>query len=438
MSSDVTLGRGSPAVTAASNEDAIYAKITRRLMPVLLTAFCIAYLDRINIGLAKLQMAPDLGLSNTIYGLGAGIFYLAYVVFEIPSNLILHRLGAGRWIARIAISWGIVSMAMMFVHGATSFFVLRILLGIAECGLFPGIILYLTNWYPARRRSRMIAMFMAALPLSGLVGGPLSGLIMHMMNGLFGLRGWQWLFCIEGAPALVIGAIISRVLPDRVNDAPWLTDHEKRLVLHNMASENIAKQKATIRLALTSPRIWSMSLILFSFATANMGISFWLPTIVQRAGHGGALGVGMLTAIPYACAAFAMVALAMSSDRTGERRWHIAIPAFCGAALLAASTLWSDNLMATILIMTAASMCVFAVAPLMWSQPTSLLRDAGAAAGIALISSVGNLAGVFSPALFGFLTDRTHGTAAGIAVLALFMVIGGLIALAAPARLVNR
>jgi D-galactonate transporter len=437
MPSDVTLGRGE-AVTAAANEDALYAKITKRLMPVLLTAFCIAYLDRINIGLAKLQMAPDLGLSNTAYGLGAGIFYLAYVVFEIPSNLILHRLGARRWIARIAISWGLVSMAMMFVRGTTSFYVLRILLGIAECGMFPGIILYLTCWYPAHRRSRMIAMFMAALPLSGLVGGPLSGSIMHMMAGLFGLRGWQWLFCLEGAPALVIGAIIWRVLPDRVSDAQWLTDQEKRIVLNNIASENGAKPKATVKLALTSLRIWSMSLILFSFAIANMGISFWLPTIVQRAGHENALAVGMLTAIPYAFAAFAMVALAMSSDRTRERRWHIAFPAFCGAGLLAISPFWSDNLTATIVIMTAASMCVFAVAPLMWSQPTLLLRDKGAAAGIALISSVGNLAGLFSPTLFGFLTDHTHSTAAGILVLAVFMVIGGLIALAAPAQLVNR
>lgn len=426
------------AAHEAIDENALYALVTRRLMPVLLVAFCIAYLDRINVGLAKLQMASDLGFSDAVYGFGAGIFYLAYAVFEVPSNLIMHRVGARRWIARIAVSWGLVSMCMLFVRTPFSFYALRLLLGVAECGLFPGIILYLTYWYPAHRRGKIVAMFMAALPLSGLVGGPLSGWIMERFAGVSGLYGWQWLFFLEALPAVVIGVVIWFVLPDRVADARWLDDAQKRLIAGHIAAEDAAKPASHARSAFTNGRIWLMSLMLFAFATGNMGISFWLPTIVQRAGHGGSLAVGALTAIPYAFAAVAMVLLSMSSDRRRERRWHLALPAFAGAALLAASTLWSHDLTMTMVTMTAASMCVFAVAPLLWAQPTALLSGQAAAAGIAMISSLGNLAGLFSPSLFGYLTSRTHSTTAGMFLLAGFMVLGGLLALATPARLVNK
>lgn len=427
-----------PLSEAADIERTLYAKISWRLMPLLLTAFIIAYLDRINVGLAKLQMASDLGFSNTVYGIGAGIFYLAYAVFEVPSNLILHRVGARRWIARIAITWGLVSMCMLFVHTPTSFYVLRILLGAAECGLFPGIILYLTYWFPAHRRGKIVAMFMAALPVSGLIGGPLSGWIMEAFNGMHGLRGWQWLFFLEALPAVLIGLVIWRLLPDRVADATWLSDAEKQVVQKTIAAEDAAKGTTTVGAAFKNKRVWLMSLMLYSFATANMGISFWLPTLVQRSGNHTAFAIGFLTAIPYAFAAIAMVLLSISSDRTRERRWHLAVPAFLGAVFLALSTHWSGDSFMTILVMTAASMCVFAVAPLLWAQPTALLSGAGAAAGIAMISSLGNLAGVFGPSLFGWLTDLTHSTAAGMYLLAGFMVLGGALALCSPARLVNK
>ncbi|MFM0198428.1 MFS transporter [Paraburkholderia fungorum] len=426
------------ATAAMAEEDTLYALVTRRLMPILLTAFCIAYLDRINVGLAKLQMASDLGFSDAVYGFGAGIFYLAYAIFEVPSNLIMHRVGARRWIARIAVSWGLVSMCMLFVSTPASFYALRLLLGMAECGLFPGIILYLTYWYPAHRRGRIVAMFMAALPISGLVGGPLSGWIMQRFTGVSGLHGWQWLFFLEALPAVVIGVVIWFVLPDRVADARWLSDEQKKVIAANIAREDAQKPTSSTRGVFTSGRMWLMSLMLFAFATGNMGISFWLPTVVQRAGHGSALNVGLLTAIPYAFAAVAMVALSMSSDKRRERRWHLAVPAFAGAALLALSTLWSNDLTMTVVAMTAASMCVFAVAPLLWAQPTALLSGGAAAAGIAMISSLGNLAGLFSPSLFGLLTARTHSTSAGMFLLAGFMVLGGLLALVTPARLVNR
>ncbi|MEA3086331.1 MAG: hypothetical protein QOC89_4028 [Paraburkholderia sp.] len=426
------------ATAAPAEEDTLYALVTRRLMPILLTAFCIAYLDRINVGLAKLQMASDLGFSDAVYGFGAGIFYLAYAIFEVPSNLIMHRVGARRWIARIAVSWGLVSMCMLFVSTPASFYALRLLLGMAECGLFPGIILYLTYWYPAHRRGRIVAMFMAALPISGLVGGPLSGWIMQRFTGVSGLHGWQWLFFLEALPAVVIGVVIWFVLPDRVADARWLSAEQKKVIAANIAREDAQKPTSSTRSVFTSGRMWLMSLMLFAFATGNMGISFWLPTIVQRAGHGSALNVGLLTAIPYAFAAVAMVALSMSSDKRRERRWHLAVPAFAGAALLALSTLWSNDLTMTVVAMTAASMCVFAVAPLLWAQPTALLSGGAAAAGIAMISSLGNLAGLFSPSLFGLLTARTHSTSAGMFLLAGFMVLGGLLALVTPARLVNK
>jgi MFS family permease len=430
--------RHGDTTTAEAQEDALYSRVGRKLLPLLLTAFCIAYLDRINVGLAKLQMADDLGFSDAVYGFGAGIFYLAYAIFEIPSNLIMHRVGARRWIARIAVSWGLVSMCMLFVRTPMSFYGLRLLLGIAECGLFPGIILYLTYWYPARRRARMIALFMAALPLSGLVGGPLSGWIMERFTGVGGYHGWQWLFFLEALPAVVIGIVIWRLLPDRVADAKWLSEHEQRTITANVEKENADKPTSSARGAFTSPRIWLMSLMLFAFATGNMGISFWLPTIVQRAGHGGSLSVGWLTAIPYAFAAGAMLLLSWSSDRNRERRWHLAIPAFAGAGFLALSTLWSGNLTLVVVTMTAASMCVFAVAPLLWAQPTALLSGAGAAAGIAMISSLGNLAGLFAPSLFGYLTTRTHSTAAGMYLLAGAMIVGGILSLVTPARLVNK
>lgn len=426
------------ATAATAEEDTLYALVTRRLMPILLTAFCIAYLDRINVGLAKLQMASDLGFSDAVYGFGAGIFYLAYAIFEVPSNLIMHRVGARRWIARIAVSWGLVSMCMLFVSTPASFYALRLLLGMAECGLFPGIILYLTYWYPAHRRGRIVAMFMAALPISGLVGGPLSGWIMQRFTGVSGLHGWQWLFFLEALPAVVIGVVIWFVLPDRVADARWLSDEQKKVIAANIAREDAQKPTSSTRSVFTSGRMWLMSLMLFAFATGNMGISFWLPTVVQRAGHGSALNVGLLTAIPYAFAAVAMVALSMSSDKRRERRWHLAVPAFAGAALLALSTLWSNDLTMTVVAMTAASMCVFAVAPLLWAQPTALLSGGAAAAGIAMISSLGNLAGLFSPSLFGLLTARTHSTSAGMFLLAGFMVLGGLLALVTPARLVDK
>lgn len=426
------------APRADAQEDALYATVTRHLMPILLTVFTIAYLDRVNIGLAKLQMAGDLGLSDAVYGLGAGIFYVAYVIFEVPSNLILHRLGARLWITRIAVSWGLISMAMALVGSTWSFYTLRILLGVAECGLFPGIILYLTYWYPAARRAKMVAIFMAALPLSGLIGGPLSGWIIQHLTNVAALRGWQWMFLLEGLPSVLSGIAVWFLLPNGIKDAGWLTAAEREILAANIAAENAAKPTRDVRAALLSPRVWLMGGMLFAFATGNMGISFWLPTIVQRAGHQGAQNVGLLTAIPYIFAAGAMVALAVSSDRTRERRWHLALPAFLGAALLLASSVWSQDLTGTMVTMTLASMAVFAVAPLLWAQPTALLAGTGAAAGIAMISSLGNLAGVFSPTLFGYLTQTTHSTTAGLCLLAAFMVLGGLFALATPARMVNK
>lgn len=430
-----------PEALSSSSEqtdEMLFRKISWRLMPLLMTVFVIAYIDRINVGLAKLQMANDLGFSNTVYGIGAGIFYLAYATFEIPSNLIMHRVGARRWIARIAVTWGLVSMSMLFVHSAASFYTLRLLLGAAECGLFPGIILYLTYWYPAHRRGRVVALFMAALPLSGLIGGPLSGWIMHALNGKHGWHGWQWLFFLEAIPAILIGFVVWRALPDRVSDVRWLDAAEKQKIQQIITADNASKDTTTVGGAFKNKRVWLMSVMLYSFATANMGISFWLPTLIQRAGQQSELNVGFLMTIPYAFAAVAMLMLSSNSDRTRERRWHLALPAFAGALLLAISTIWSGNIVTTVLIMTAASMCVFAVAPLLWAQPTALLSGAGAAAGIAIISSFGNLAGVFGPSLFGWLTDITHSTASGMYLLAAFMILGGALALCTPAKLVNK
>ncbi|TAL54461.1 MFS transporter [Pandoraea sp.] len=419
-------------------EVATYRKVGWRLIPLLLICYVVSYLDRVNVGFAKLQMVNDLKFSETIYGLGAGIFFFGYFLFEVPSNIILHKVGARVWIARIMVTWGIVSGATMFVTTPETFYVMRFLLGLAEAGFFPGIILYLTYWYPSARRGRMTAWFMTAVALSGFVGGPLSGWILKDVSGLYGLAGWQWLFLLEALPSVVIGVVVFFYLDDRIQSAKWLSDEEKALLVRNIDTDAIGKHDLPLSRVFGNARLWVMSLIYFSFVIGLYGVSFWLPTIIKSTGVKDPLTIGLLTAIPFGFAVIAMLVIGWRSDVKRERRWHVAIPALIAAAGLFLSTVWSHNTQLAMLALTFATMGIMAVLPLFWSLPTAILGGTAAAAGIAMINSLGNLAGFFGPYLVGFLKDTTHSTNSGIYVLAAFMVLGALLVLSMPARLVDK
>ncbi|MCT9124922.1 MFS transporter [Cupriavidus gilardii] len=424
--------------TNAGFEDAIYRKVSWGLVPFLLLCYVVAYLDRVNVGFAKLQMLNDLKFSETVYGLGAGVFFIGYFLFEVPSNVILHKVGARVWIARIMITWGLISAAMMFVTTPTMFYVLRFLLGVAEAGFFPGIILYLTYWYPAERRGRTTTWFMTAVALSGVIGGPLSGWIMQTFDGRNGWAGWQWMFLLEGIPSVLVGLWVLAFLDDRISHAKWLTAEEKAVLERNIAAETAHKEDMPIRRVLSSPRVWMMSAIYFSFVMGLYGISFWLPTIIRQTGVKGALDIGLLTAIPYGVAVLGMVLVARSADRTGERRWHIAIPAIAGAIGLVLSVLWHDRTVLAMVGLTLATIGIMTTLPLFWSLPTAFLAGTGAAAGIAMINSLGNLAGFISPYAVGWLKDLTQSTNAGMYLLAGCLVAGAVLTLLVPARLVSR
>ncbi len=315
----------------ALNQETIYRKVAWRIMPLLLICYIVAYLDRVNVGFAKLQMMQALGFSDVVYGLGAGIFFIGYFIFEVPSNIILHKVGARLWIGRIMISWGFLSAGMMLVSNETAFYIMRFLLGVAEAGFFPGIILYLTYWYPAQRRGRMTAMFMTGIPLAGVVGGPLSGYIMKSFDGVSTLAGWQWMFLLEGVPAILLGLIVILKMDDRISTATWLSEEERHLLEKNIAEDTQEKQDHSVMHVLSSGRVWFMALIYFSFVMGLYGVSFWLPTIIKAMGVADPLEIGLLSAIPYGAATIAMLLIAKNADRLRERRWHVAIPAVIGA-----------------------------------------------------------------------------------------------------------
>ena len=419
-------------------EKGAYAKITWHLIPFLFLCYIIAYLDRVNIGFAKLQMLSDLKFSETAYGFGAGIFFIGYILFEVPSNVIMYKVGARLWIARIMICWGIVSGLTMFVTTEWAFYTARFLLGVAEAGFFPGIILYLTYWYPSERRGKITTMFMVAVPVSGVIGGPLSGWILQNMAGIMGYTAWQWLFLIEAIPAILIGILVLAYLKDGINEADWLTDNEKTVIQKRIQADNKYKMDHTLGQVLSSTRLWLLGFIYFCYVMGLYGVGFWLPTIIKATGVAGVLNIGLLSAIPSAVAIVGMIFVSGSSDKHRERRWHVAIPAIMGAIGLIFSVVFSSN---TLLAMIALSLATFGIVttfPLFWSLPTAYLRGTAAAAGIALITSLGNLSGFVSPYLIGIIKDATNSTNAGMYMLAGFLVVGALLTLTFPSKLVNR
>ncbi len=424
---------------ASSQADATYRKVTWRLVPFLMLCYVTAYLDRVNVGFAKLQMLNDLGFSETVYGLGAGIFFIGYFIFEVPSNVILHRVGARIWIARIMITWGLVSAGFVFVRSPGMFYLMRLLLGIAEAGFYPGIILYLTYWYPSERRARMIALFMTAIPLSGVIGGPLSGAIMAGLDGARGMAGWQWLFVLEAVPSIAMGLVVLGYLDNGIRAASWLTEDERTLLERNLEADvHDVEEHASMRALFADRRIWIMCFIYFTCSMGQYGLTFWMPTLVQSAGVQGVLAIGLLTAVPYIAAAIAMLLFGWSADRHRERRWHLAVPLLMGAAGLTLSAIAGSHTAPALVALTIAAAGVLTSAPLFWSLPTAFLRGIAAAAGIATINSVANLAGFVSPYLVGWLKDVTHSTEIAMFVLSAVLVLGAATVFTVPARLVNR
>ena len=436
MSNQPPALHGAPSTVIA---DKLYQKVFWRLVPFIMLCYVVAYLDRVNVGFAKLQMSQDLGFSETIFGLGAGIFFLGYFLFELPSNLIMHRIGAKIWIARIMITWGIISAGFVFVQTPTQFYVMRFLLGAAEAGFYPGIILYLTYWFPSHRRAKVVATFMAAIPISGIFGNPLSGWIIQSFHGDNGWHGWQWMFLIEAIPAILVGIAVIFFMDNSVQTAKWLNDDEKAFLERDIKEDEKHKQGPKTTSAVFSDiRVWHMCLIYFCIVMGQYGLTFWLPTLVKASGVTGALNIGLISAIPFVCAVFAMVLIGRHSDKMRERRWHLIVPALLGAVGFIVSAIAADNTVIAIIFLSLAAMGVLTCSPLFWSLPTAFLSGTGAAAGIAVINSVGNLAGFVSPFLVGYLKDATHNNQTGMFMLAAMLVIGAWAIWATSAKLVNR
>jgi MFS transporter, ACS family, tartrate transporter len=416
-------------IATNSLEKRAVRRVTFRLIPYLFLLYIVAYLDRINVGFAALQMNAELNLSNTVFGIGGGIFFIGYFLFEIPSNLILHRVGARLWIARIMVSWGLIAAAMMFVVGPKSFYMLRFLLGLAEAGFFPGVILYLTYWFPEKYLARTVALFMTATPLAGVIGGPVSGALLDM-HGSGGLSGWQWLFLLEGMPAVVLGITTLFCLPEGPAKAAWIPEDEKEWLLSRLAEERSGKQverERNLSQALKSRRVWGLCLVYFSLIVAMYGVTLWLPLIIKGLSTSSDFMVGIISLFPYLGAAVFMVMVGMSSDRTGERRFHVAACLTIAALgfFLSCSAL---SLAGKIVCLVIAAVGIWGALGPFWALAGSYLSGTGAAAGIALINSIGNLGGFTGPALMGFFRNSTGSYDRGLLVLGLIILLGGITA----------
>lgn len=432
--------------TAPSVDDAMRARVMRkvawRLSPFLGLLYFINYLDRTNISFAAPHGMNDaLGFDKAAFGLASGLFFIGYLILEVPSNLALHRFGARRWIARIMVSWGIVASLMAFVPNAGTMYALRFLLGVAEAGFFPGIILYLTYWFPKRQRAKAVALFMVAVPLSSVIGSPLSAwLISSGHQVLFNLDGWRFMFLVEGLPAILIGIVCWFYLTDRPQDATWLADDERAWLQHEMDTEHeqtARRYHYPIKKALLQPRIWALAFVYFGIVYGLYAVGFFLPTIVAGFAETfdtdfSVLQQGLIVAIPFAFGAIAMVLCSWHGDRTRERVWHVALPAIIGGVAIPVA-LYLHSPFTAMVAVTICTMGICAALPTFWPLPTMFLSGAAAAAGIALINSIGNTAGFLGPYITGWLTDLTGTEKLGLWVVGIVMVAAGFVAVALKA-----
>ncbi|MCV9917371.1 MFS transporter [Pseudomonas sp. BT-42-2] len=415
------------------SRNALYRRITLRLIPFIFICYLFNYLDRVNVGFAKLQMLDALKFSETVYGLGAGIFFIGYVLCGLPSNLALNRFGPRRWIAVMMIAWGSLSTCLLFVTTPTEFYALRLLTGAAEAGFFPGVVLYLSRWFPADRRGRIMALFMSAIPVSGLLGGPFSGWILeHFAAGQHGLAGWQWMFLIQGLPTVVLGILAIKLLSDGYHKAAWLSPAERQLIEADLKADAASKPATSgdsVLSVLTNPLIWTFGFVYFCIQSGVYAINFWLPSIIKNMGFDNPLLIGWLSAIPYLLAGVFMIIVGRSADLRNERRWHLVVPMLMGAIGLLIAVNFAANPTIAILGLSIATMGALTGLPMFWPMPTALLSAGAAVAGLAIINSVGQMAGFLSPYLVGFIKDQTGSTDAALYSLAGLIVVGSLVAL---------
>lgn len=421
--------------------DAAYSKVTWRLLPFLFLCYVLNFIDRVNISFAHLQFKHDLGVSDAAYGLGVGLFFIGYVLLEVPSNLLMQRIGARRTISRIMILWGIVSAGMMFVRTPGEFYFARILLGAAEAGFFPGVVLYLTYWYPSARRARITSLLLMAVAAAGVLGGPISGWIMANMTDVAGLRGWQWLFLLEGFPAAAAGFAAYFYLDDRPTDAKWLSAEERAVVKYNLEADEREKTTASphnFRKVLADPRVYVVALGYMVVPWAGSVLNFWSPSIIHQSGITDVWHVGLLSAIPYIVGASLMLAIGRHSDRHLERRWHFACMALLAALGIALLPSVSANWMASIAFLTVSTIGYLAAVSLFWTIPPAYLSGTAAAGGIALISCIGQAGGLLAPIVIGRITTLTGSLAMGLYVVAGVLVVGGMtVVLGLPARMLK-
>jgi len=410
-------------------ESAVVSRLVWRVMPFLFLLYIVAYLDRINVSFAWLQMRGQLGLSDRVYGRAAGMFFAGYFFFQLPSNLVLEKFGVRRWISGLMVTWGVISCLMIFIRGPVSFYGMRFLLGAAEAGFFPGMILYMKRWFPANARGRAVAWFMTANPIAGIVGSPISGALLGLSGR--GLSGWQWMFLMEGVPAIFLGAAVFWALADSPREAAWLKGEERDWLLDRLAREQQAEsvlQKGNFWEVLIAPRIWGLSLVYFGVSTTMYGVTLWLPSVIQSLSGLSNFATGLVAVLPFLVTAIAMVLVGMHSDRTGERRWHTAIPAFVGAGGLVAAGYGSSTVVVVACI-GLGLVCAESMVGPFWAMATSRMAGLSAAAGIAVINSLANLGGYYGPDIIGFFRKLNGGFRGGLLAIGATLAISGTVAL---------
>lgn len=426
--------------TQSCAEDAVFRKVSWRLLPFLCILWVLAWLDRVNIGFAKLQMLDTLQFSEAVYGLGAGIFFLGYFFFEVPSNALLQKIGAKKTIMRITIGWGIICILQAFVTTPTEFYILRFLLGAFEAGFYPGIILYLTYWYPSSRRAKAFGTFMSASAIAGVLGGPLAGSIMTSMDGAAGHHGWQWLFVIEGIPSVLAGIVAFFYMTDRPDQAKWLTVAEKQLLGNVLENDRraLGERGHDWRQLFRNPKVWLLIGIFFCLLCANSALTFWIPTIIRDAGFGSTMVIGWIAAFAYVFGAAGMILNGARSDRHKEVRWHFAVPAAVGAvamalmaAMLGVTGVMPALVMAAMVIALAGTMSAI---PVFWQLPNLYLAGSAAAIGVALINSVSNLAGFGAPYVLGLVKNATGSLAPGLYLVAAIEVLAAVLVIVGIAQ----
>ena len=410
-------------------ESAVVSRLMWRLMPFLFLLYIVAYLDRINVSFAVLQMRGQLGLSDRVYGRAAGMFFAGYFFFQLPSNLVLEKFGVRRWISGLMVTWGVISCLMIFIRGPVSFYGMRFLLGAAEAGFFPGMILYMKRWFPANARARAVAWFMTANPIAGIVGSPVSGALLGLSGK--GLSGWQWMFLMEGTPAILLGVTVYWALSDNPREARWLKGEERAWLLARLALEQQAEavlQKGTFWDVLISPRIWMLSLVYFGVSTTMYGVTLWLPSVIRSLSGLSYFLTGLVSSLPFLVTAIVMVLVGMRSDRTAERRWHTALPAFLGAAALVAAG-YGRSTLVVVACIGLGLVCAESMVGPFWAMATSRMAGLSAAAGIAVINSLANLGGYYGPDIIGFFRKLNGGFRGGLVAIGATLAVSGGIAL---------